>query len=108
MYNESEFLDASGNLDREAVQAHFLRVGKLDGLSNGDEVWIDDMGSWVRARCIRKIAGGCWIVKLHIQMMGMSKTTLTVNNFGGRYSCAKDIRGQEPVATSHQQLDLFL
>ena len=84
MYNQSEFLDASGNLNREAVRAHFLRTGKLDGLKKGDRVWIDDMGRWTTARCIRRIPGDCWLVKLDVQMMGMSKTVLMSSNFGGK------------------------
>jgi hypothetical protein len=87
MYNQSEFFDALGNLDHEAVRAHFLRVGKLGGLEKGDLVWIAHYGQWVKARCIRRIAGDCWIVKLNIQFMGMSKTTLMCSNFGGK--CAE-------------------
>lgn len=84
MYNESDFLDASGRLNHEAVRAYFLRVGKLDGLVKGEDVWIDYMGQWVKARLIRRIPGDCWIAKLHLRMMGMEKTTVTVTNFGGK------------------------
>ena len=87
MYNQSEFLDASGNLNREAVRAHFLRTKKLEGLQKGDRVWINDMGQWVKARCIRRIPGDCWIVKLDIPMAGMTKTTLTSADYGGK--CAE-------------------
>jgi hypothetical protein len=107
MYDESEFLDASGNLKHEAVRAHFLRVGKLSGLVKGDEIWIGDLGQWVKARCIREISGGCWIVKLHVQMMGMTKTTLTVSNFGGKCACGKIMSGQKLAAMPTHHLDLF-
>lgn len=82
--NKNEFLDASGNLNHEAVRAHFSRVGKLDGLVKGDDVWVDHLGQWVKARLIRRIPGDCWIAKLHIRMMGMEKTSIMVSNFGGK------------------------
>ena len=105
-YN-SQFLDASGNLNREAVRAHFLRVGKLDGIKKGDEVWISDMGFWTKAKCVRAVAGGCWIVKLNVSMIGLSKTVLTVENFGGKCAWAGIACGLKLAPTRYHQLDLF-
>jgi hypothetical protein len=83
MYNQKEFLDASGNLDYEAVRAHFLRTGKLDRLEKGQTVWIDHNGMWVTGRLIRRIPGDCWIAKLDCPGLWYSKITVMVKNFGG-------------------------
>lgn len=83
MYNQSQFLDESGNLDREKVQAHFLRVGKLDRLEKNQKVWVDDGSRWVKARLIRRIPGECWIAQLEINNMYFNKITVQSSNFGG-------------------------
>lgn len=84
MDNRSEFLDASGNLNHEAVRAHFLRTGKLDGLSKGDVVYVDWYGRWELVRLIRKIPGDCWMAQLLFYHPFCTKTTVSVANFGGK------------------------
>ena len=84
MYNQSEFLDASGNLNREAVRAHSLRVGKLEGLKKGDEVYIEFFGRWERVRLIRRLPGDVWLAKCLFDAGFFEKTTVSVANFGGR------------------------
>lgn len=84
MYNQSEFLDASGNLKHEAVRAHFLRTGKLDGLKKGDRVWVEDFGFYQRATLTRRLPGDCWLAKLDIEFMGVKTVTVSVGNFGGK------------------------
>ena len=83
MYSQSEFLDASGNLNHEAVRAHFRRVGKLDRLKKGQVVWVDEGGMWVKASLIRRIPGECWIAKLNNPGLFTNKVTVMVSNFGG-------------------------
>jgi hypothetical protein len=84
MYNQSEFLDASGNLDREAVQAHFSRVGKLDGLQKGDVVYVSFYEQWAEATLVRRIPGDCWIARLKVPYRGMHKIGVMSHNFGGK------------------------
>jgi hypothetical protein len=84
MHNQSEFLDASGNLNHEAVRAHFLRTGKLDGLVKGDTVYIDFFGRWERVRLIRMLPGGVWLAKCLFDAGFFTKTTVSVVNFGGK------------------------
>ena len=84
MYNSSQFLDAFGNLNREAVRAHFLRVGRLDGLSRGDDVWIDDGKQWVMGRLVRRLPGDVWAVRVRGYSQFSGKTICTVANFGGK------------------------
>jgi hypothetical protein len=86
MYNQSEFLDAFGNLNHEAVRAHFLRVGKLDGLVKGDEVYIDFFGNWERVKLMRRLPGDVWLAKCLFNAGFISKTTVSVVNFGGKCS----------------------
>jgi hypothetical protein len=83
MYNQSEFLDASGNLDREAVRAHFLRTGKLDGLVKGKVVYIDFFGRWEKVKLIRRLPGDVWLAKCLFDAGFFNKTTVSVVNFGG-------------------------
>jgi hypothetical protein len=87
MYNQSEFLDARGNLDKEAVRAHFLRTGKLEGLAKGDVVYIEFFGRWEKVRLIRRIPGDCWIGQALFDAGFFSKMTVSVTNFGGK--CAE-------------------
>jgi hypothetical protein len=84
MYNQNEFLDASGNLSHEAVRAHFLRTGKLDGLVKGEEVYIDFECRWMRVRLIRRCPGDIWIAKPVIPLPMGNKVTVSVVNFGGK------------------------
>lgn len=81
--NKSEFFDASGNLDREAVRAHFLRVGKLEGLKKGMCVYVDCGGRWERARLIRRLSGDVWTAQYMERGLGAPKTVVMVSNFGG-------------------------
>jgi hypothetical protein len=84
MYDQVDFLDASGNLNHEAVRAHFLRVGKLSGLVKGEVVYIDFYGRWEKVKLVRRIPGDCWIARLLFHHPFCTKTTVTVGNFGGK------------------------
>jgi len=83
MYNQSEFLDAFGNLNHEAVRAHFLRTGKLDGLRKGMCVYIDGGARWERARLIRRLPGDVWTAAPMERGLGAPKTIVMASNFGG-------------------------
>jgi hypothetical protein len=85
MYNQHEFLDASGNLDHEAVRAHFLRAGKLDGLFKGDTVYIDAGQRWELVRLVRRLPGDVWTAKYLERSNSEPKTIVMCSNFGGRY-----------------------
>jgi hypothetical protein len=85
MYNQSEFLDASGLLNHEAVRAHFLRVGKLEGLKRGDTVYIDGGPRWELARLVRRLPGDVWIAKYLERPSSEPKTIVMCSNYGGRY-----------------------
>ena len=84
MHNRSEFLDTSGNLNREAVRAYFLRVGKLDGLKKKDLVYVSEDGYWHIAVLRRRIPGDCWIADLTGRVLGCRMITVTCSNFGGK------------------------
>jgi len=84
MYNQSEFLNASGLLNHEAVRAHFLRTGKLDGLKKGDVVYVEFFGRWQRVRLIRRLPGDVWYGKCLFDAGFFDKTTVSVTNFGGK------------------------
>lgn len=83
MYNQSEFLDASGNLNHEKVRAHFLRTGQLDGLRKGMSVYVDTGSRWERVRLVRRLPGDVWIAKYMERGLGAPKTIVMVSNFGG-------------------------
>jgi hypothetical protein len=83
MYNQSEFLDASGSLDHEAIQAHFLRIGKLEGLRKGLVVYYDSGPYWVTCRLIRRLPGDVWLAKLDVPIGLVHKVCISVNTFGG-------------------------
>lgn len=83
MYNQSEFLDASGNLNHEAVRAHFLRTGKLDCLKKGMSVYVDCGPKWERVRLIRRLPGDVWTAQYMERGLGAPKTIVMVSNFGG-------------------------
>lgn len=89
MYNQSEFLDASGNLNHEAVRTHFKRLGKLDGLKKGDVVYVDEYGRWEAARLVRRIPGDCWLAKRTGGPMESATAVVTSGNFGGVHSHAE-------------------
>ena len=83
MYNQSEFLDASGNLNHEAVRAHFLRTGKLDGLKKGDVVYVDFDGGWRICVLRRRLPGDVWLAELGRRHPLVNKVVVTVETFGG-------------------------
>jgi len=85
MYNQSEFMDASGNLNHEAVRAHFLRTGKLEGLDIGNYVYIDTGKRWELVRLIRRIPGDVWLAKYVLRASSAPKIIVSVANFGGVY-----------------------
>ena len=84
MYSQSEFLDASGNLEHEAVRAYFLSRGKLEGLFKGDTVYIDFYGRWEKVRLIRRTAGDVWLAKCLFYHPFCHKVMVSVTNFGGK------------------------
>lgn len=86
LHDDSLFLNESGQLDHDAVRAHFLRVGKLTGLAKNDLVYIDHFGRWIVVRLIRRIPGDCWIAEVYRKVDGHSKVVVMVGNFGGKFS----------------------
>lgn len=84
MYDQNNYVDALGNLNHEAIRAHFLSTGKLEGLKRGDAVYLDDGPRWVRVRLIRRIPGDCWIAQHMEGGLGAPKTIVMVCNFGGK------------------------
>lgn len=86
MYNESDYLDASGNLNHEAVRAHFLRAGKLEGLIKGMSVYVDTGDRWELVRLVRRCPGDVWIAKYLQRPNPEPKTIVMVSNFGGVYA----------------------
>jgi hypothetical protein len=85
MCNQSEFLKASGQLDHEAVRAHFLRIGKLEGLAKDDLVYVDHFGRWIVVRLIRRVPGDCWIAEAWKKCDGFGKVVVMASNFGGKF-----------------------
>ena len=83
MYDQSDFLDALGNLNHEAVRAHFLRTGKLDGLKKGMCVYVNDGPRWERVRLIRRLPGDVWTAQYMERGLGAPKTIVMVSTFGG-------------------------
>jgi hypothetical protein len=83
MYNQSEFLDASGNLNHEAVRAHFLRTGKLEGLKKDMCVYVSDGPRWERVRLRRRLPGDVWLAQYLERGLGARKTVVAIANFGG-------------------------
>jgi len=85
MHDQTEFLDARGQLNHEAIRAHFLRVGKLDGLRKGDLVYVDHFGRWIIVRLIRRVPGDCWIADAWKKQDGYGKVVVMTSNFGGKF-----------------------
>ena len=83
MHNELAFFDASGNLNHEAVRAHFLRTGKLEGLSKGMCVYVSEGPRWERVRLRRRLPGDVWLAQYMERGLGAGKTIVAVANFGG-------------------------
>jgi hypothetical protein len=67
----------------EEVRAHFLRIGKLPDIKNGTEVWVQDFAGWTKARIVRRLPGNCYLAKLNVQFMGVSKVVVMTKTFGG-------------------------
>lgn len=86
MYSNSEFLDASGNLNHEAVRAHFCQLGKLAGLRKGDVVYVDFDCGWELCTLRRQLPGDVWLAELHRRHPLVNKVVVCVNSFGGRYA----------------------
>lgn len=82
---DSQFLNERGQLDHEAVRAHFLRVGQLSGLVRNDLVYVDHFGRWIVVRLTRRIPGDCWIAETHKKVDGVGKVVVMVGNFGGKF-----------------------
>lgn len=84
MYDNSPFLDASGNLNHEAVRAHFLRTGKLEGLQRGDVVYVEIDGRWRMAELLRRLPGDVWTCDTAGPPGTRFKTIVMCSNFGGK------------------------
>jgi hypothetical protein len=85
MNSHDDFV-ASNDSERDEIRAHFLRLGKLPDMANGEVVWVDFVNGWCQARIVRKIPGGCYIAKLSKPFMGVNKVTVMVKVFGGKVS----------------------